>query len=97
MSRSYHLDGATALSITTISIMGLVTTLSIDIQHNSIECHYAECRDYLNVMLNVVMLNVVMLNVVMLNIVMLSVVRQNVVMLSVMAPSILLTPIISDE
>ncbi len=44
-------------------------TLSIDIQHNSIECHYAEClyancRDYLNVMLNVIMLNVVMLSVV---------------------------------
>ncbi len=49
--------------------MGLVTTLSIDIQHNSIECHhaecrYAECRDYLNVMLSVVRLNVVMLSVV---------------------------------
>jgi hypothetical protein len=53
----------------TLSIMGL----SIDIQHNSIECHYAECRDYLNVMLNVVMLSVVRLNVVMLNVVMLSV------------------------
>jgi hypothetical protein len=39
-------------------------TLSIDIQHNSIECHYAECRDYLNVMLSVIRLNVVMLNVV---------------------------------
>ncbi len=53
-------------------------TLSIDIQHNSIECHYAECRDYLNVTLSVVMLNVVMLSVVMLSVVML-----NVVMLSV--------------
>ncbi len=44
--------------------MGLVTTL---IQYNSIECHYAECRDYLNVMLsvqNVGMLSVVMLSVV---------------------------------
>jgi hypothetical protein len=63
-------------------------TLSIDIQHNSIECHnaeccYAECRDYLNVMLSVVMLIVVRLNVVML-----SVVRLNVVMLSVVAPHI---------
>jgi hypothetical protein len=47
-------------------------TLSIDIQHNSIECHYAECRDYLHVMQNVIML---------------SVVRMNVVMLSVIAPS----------
>ncbi len=42
-------------------------TLSIDIQHNSIECQYAdcryaECRDYLNVMLSIFMLNVVMLS-----------------------------------
>jgi hypothetical protein len=42
-------------------------TLSKDIQHNSIECHYAkcyytECRDYLNVILSVVRLNVVMLS-----------------------------------
>ncbi len=51
-------------------------TLSIDFQHNSIECYYAECRDYLNVMLSAVMLNVIML----------SVVRLNVVMLSVVAP-----------
>ena len=33
-----------ALSITTLSILGPVTTLSIGIQHNSIECHYDECR-----------------------------------------------------
>ncbi len=39
-------------------------TLSIDIQYNSIECHYAECCDYLNVMLSVVIVNVVMLSVV---------------------------------
>jgi hypothetical protein len=56
-------------------------TFSIDIQHSSIECHYAEnhyaeCCDYLNVMLSVIMLNVVMLSAVM----------QNVVMLSVVAP-----------
>ncbi len=78
-------------SITTLNIMGLVMTLSIDIQHNSIECHYAEClyddcRDYLNVMLSFIMLNVVMLNVVMLNVVMMSVIRLNVVRLSVVAP-----------
>jgi hypothetical protein len=65
----------------TLSIMGLVMTLSIDNQHNSIKCHYAECsyaecRDYLNVMLSAVMLSVVWL----------SVVRQNVAMLSVAAP-----------
>ncbi len=62
--------------VTTLSIMGLVTTLSIEIQHYSMKCHYAECRDYLNVVLCIVMLNVVML----------SVVRLNVVMLSVVAP-----------
>jgi hypothetical protein len=71
-------------------------TLIIDIQHNSIECHLAECRDYLNVilsasllnviMLNAVMLNVVMLNVVMMSVVRLNVVRLNVVMLNVIAP-----------
>jgi hypothetical protein len=44
-------------------------TLSIDIQHNSIECHYAECRDYLNYMLSVVRLNVIILSVVMLSVV----------------------------
>ncbi len=48
------------------------------IQHNSIKCHYAECQNYLNVILSVVRLNVVILNVVIL-----SVVRLNVVMLSV--------------
>ncbi len=53
-------------------------TVSIDIQHNSIECHYAECRDYLNVMLSVIMLYVVLLNVVRL-----SVIRLNVVMLRI--------------
>ncbi len=56
-------------------------TLNVDIQHNSFECHYAECRDYLNLMLSVIMINVVMLNVIML-----SVVRLNVVTLSVIAP-----------
>ncbi len=50
--------------VTTLSIMGLVMTLSVDNYHNSIECHYAECRDPLNVMLSVVKQNVVMLRVV---------------------------------
>ena len=49
----------------------------------SILCHYAECRDYFNIMLSVVMLSVyaecrdyfnAMLSVVMLSVVMLSVV-----------------------
>jgi hypothetical protein len=53
-----------SLSITTLSRMGLVKTLSIGIQHNCIECHYAECRDYLHVILSVVRLNVFMLSVV---------------------------------
>jgi hypothetical protein len=38
--------------------------LSIDIQHYSIECRYAECRDYLNVVLSVIMLIVIILSVV---------------------------------
>jgi hypothetical protein len=42
-------------------------TLGIDIQHNIIEFHYAECHDYLNYMLSVIRLNVVMLSVVMLS------------------------------
>ncbi len=44
-------------------------TLTIDIQLNSIECHNAECRDYLNVMVSVIMLSVEGLNVVMLSVV----------------------------
>jgi hypothetical protein len=44
-------------------------TLSIDIRHNSIEWHYAECRDFLNAMMDVVMLSVVWLNVIMLSVV----------------------------
>jgi hypothetical protein len=39
-----------------------------------IECRYAGCHDYLNVMLNIAMLIVVTLNVVMLNVAVLSVV-----------------------
>ncbi len=39
-------------------------TLSIGIQRNTIECRYAECHGYLNVILSVAMLNVVMLRVV---------------------------------
>jgi hypothetical protein len=63
-------------------------TLSIDTQHNSVECHYAErryaeCRHYAErryaeshdffVMLNVIMPNVIMLSVVRLNVILLSV------------------------
>ncbi len=36
--------------------------LICDTQHNSIACHYAECRDFI-AMLSVVMLNVVKLSV----------------------------------
>ncbi len=43
--------------------------------------YYAECRDYLNVMLSVVMLNVIMLSVIMLNVVLLSVVAPNQLLL----------------
>ncbi len=52
--------GVMKLNITTFSIL----TLSInDFQRNS-TILYAECRDYLNVLLIVIMLNVVMLSVV---------------------------------
>jgi hypothetical protein len=56
----------------------------------SIECRYAECRDYVNVKLCVIMLhvitqNVVMLHVIMRNVVMLHVIMLNVVKLSVVA------------
>jgi hypothetical protein len=82
------------LSITTFSIMGLFARHSIpdtDIQHNTtvlyfVECRYAECCDYLIVMLSVIMPNVVMPNAVMLSVVMLSVVMLSVVMLSAVAP-----------
>jgi hypothetical protein len=78
-----RVKGATTFSLTTFSIKSLFATLSIiDIQNFSMKVliavmHYAECHDYLNVMLSAVMLNVDMLSVVMLN----------VVVLSVMAPS----------
>jgi hypothetical protein len=39
-------------------------TLNINIQHNGIEYHYAECHDYINVMLTVVRMNVFILSVV---------------------------------
>ncbi len=89
----------------THSIMGLFLTLSIyDIRHNgtrhtSIECcyaehRYAECHDYLNVLLNVVMLNVVMLSVVILNYVMLSVVILNDVMLSVIILNVFMLSVV---
>ncbi len=65
------LVGATTLNIMTfsimkVSIMGVFTTLRIDTQHNSIEYHYAECRDFfvLSVRLSVIRRNVVLLSVV---------------------------------
>ncbi len=39
-------------------------TLSIDIQDNRIESHYAQCRDYLKATLSVVTLNVIIMSVV---------------------------------
>ncbi len=49
-----------------------IRTLSIPVLRA--ECHYAEGRVYLNVMLSVIMLSVIMLNVVILNVIILSVV-----------------------
>ncbi len=43
-------------------------TLSIDTQHNNTEWHYAECRNFCNIILSVVMLNV-MLSVAIINVV----------------------------
>jgi hypothetical protein len=88
--------------------MGLFATLSIiDTQHDSTlyysVCLYAEYRDFLNVTLIVVLLNVAMLSAIMhsvvilsvvvlgagiLSVVMLSVVVLRFVMLSVVAPSL---------
>jgi hypothetical protein len=50
------------------------------------ECFCAECRDYLNVMLSIIILNVVMLSVIILNVGLLNVVMLSVVMLNVVAP-----------
>ncbi len=76
-------------------IMGSFATLSIidtcHKWHKSILC-YAECHDYLNVTLSVIMLIVVVLSVILLNVVMLNVemlngIMLNGVMLRVVAPS----------
>jgi hypothetical protein len=55
------LEGTTALCITTLSIKGLYVKLSISDSQCNNACHYAECRELLIVMLNVVTLSVVML------------------------------------
>jgi hypothetical protein len=54
----------------TLSIKGLFVALSItDTRHKNTlyrvqpECGYAECRDLLSFMMNVIMLSVIMLNV----------------------------------
>jgi hypothetical protein len=59
----------TTLSIMTLNIMGLVTTLSTNDSQHELEFHYAECHDFLNVMLSVVMLNVIRLNVIILHVI----------------------------
>jgi hypothetical protein len=73
----------TTLSTMTLSIKGLFVTLSInDIQHKRHsacqKCHYAEylyaeCQNFLIVMMNVIILSVIMLNVVGLSVVMMNV------------------------
>ncbi len=50
----------------------IVMTISIECFYT--ERRYAECRDYLNVMLSVIMRNSIMLSVIMMNVVMLNVV-----------------------
>ncbi len=58
-------------------------TLSIDTQHNNTEWHYAQCRNFCNIILSLVMLNDMLNDL--LN-VMLSVAIINVVWLCDMAP-----------
>jgi hypothetical protein len=53
-----ELEGATTFSITTLSITTL-STMALSIESQNAGCCYAVCREYLNVMLNVVMLSVV--------------------------------------
>ncbi len=66
---SWDVRGSTTLGITTLSINGLFTTLSInDTKLSNMEYYYAECCVFKIVMLSVVMLNVIMLNVIMLNV-----------------------------
>jgi len=54
------------LIISTFSILDLIVTLSISIDSRYAEFNYADCRIFLFVMGNVVMLRVATLNVVML-------------------------------
>ncbi len=69
--------------------------LIFDTQHKwhlCIECRFAECRNYIYVMLSVIMLSVIMLSVIMLSVIMLSVIMLSVIilntlMLSVVAPT----------
>jgi hypothetical protein len=69
MTFSIATHGIMKLTITTVSIMDLFATLSINgIQHNdnpiNIKGLYADCFDNLNVVLSVIMPNVIMLSVV---------------------------------
>jgi len=56
-------------------------TFSITTPDVRIEFHYAECRVFFIVMLNVIVLSFVMLSVVILGVVMLSVIMLSVIML----------------
>jgi hypothetical protein len=71
-----------------------------DIQHKSTslfaECHYAECRDYLNVILRVIMLSVIMLSVIMLSVIMLSVIMLSVIKLSVIMMSVVILSVVLE-
>ncbi len=63
------LKGATTFSITTLSINDIPhndTQHILPIEYWYAGCHYAYCRDYLNVVLNVIALSVDILNAVML-------------------------------
>jgi hypothetical protein len=90
-------------SIKALIIMGSFETFSVnDIQYNdtqntSFECHYAECPDYLNAMLSLIMLNFIMLSVIMLSAVMMSAVMLNVIMLSVVMLNVVILSVVAPQ
>jgi hypothetical protein len=69
-----------------------ITTFCIKCDYT--ELHYAECRDFFIVLLNMVMLSVVMLNVIMLSVFMLNVIMLSVFMLNVIMLSVVLLNVI---
>jgi hypothetical protein len=61
-------------------------------QHN--KCHYAECRDFLIFMLNVILLSVALLSVVVLSVIVLSIIVLSVGVLSVIVLSVVVLSVV---